>query len=379
MKKWPKKGRNSLNKKNILNKNMGIGCCNEKGLLEKDNIPSYEQNNNDNNKTKENDEHNASNESFEEKELLEKKRTIGEGGFGKVILVETDNSKKNYAVKETSLDDMKKVKSFVKEKNILSKCHHPNIITFIEVFKDRHINKINIVLEYAESGTLKKKLNGENNIEENTLIFWLIQICLGLSYLHKKNIIHRDIKPENIFLTKTGLIKIGDLGLAKIYKSQSELERKSTIGGTFIYMAPEMKGTGIYNEKIDLYALGKTFKHFCELNKNYSEEFVNLINSLLNNNPDNRPSADEILKSPIIKRGMKLFLEKYNYEKSLSNLIMKKIDINNINYIQDDNFIEEIKKVRKSLIEKDHNEYNNEKNSKDLDIIMCLINKKMLE
>ena len=379
MKKWPKKGRNSLNKKNILNKNMGIGCCNEKGLLEKDNIPSYEQNNNDNNKTKENDEHNASNESFEEKELLEKKGTIGKGGFGKVILVETDNSKKNYAVKETSLDDMKKVKSFVKEKNILSKCHHPNIITFIEVFKDRNINKINIVLEYAEGGTLKEKLNGENNIEENTLIFWLIQICLGLSYLHKKNIIHRDIKPENIFLTKTGLIKIGDLGLAKIYKSQSELERKSTIGGTFIYMAPEMKEIGIYNEKIDLYALGKTFKHFCELNKNYSEEFVNLINSLLNNNPDNRPSADEILKSPIIKRGMKLFLEKYNYEKSLSNLIMKKIDINNINYIQDDNFIEEIKKVRKSLIEKGHNEYNNEKNSKDLDIIMCLINKKMLE
>ena len=358
---------------------MGIGCCNEKGLLEKDNIPSYEQNNNDNNKTKENDEHNASNESFEEKELLEKKRTIGKGGFGKVILVETDNSKKNYAVKETSLDDMKKVKSFVKEKNILSKCHHPNIITFIEVFKDRNINKINIVLEYAEGGTLKEKLNGENNIEENTLIFWLIQICLGLSYLHKKNIIHRDIKPENIFLTKTGLIKIGDLGLAKIYKSQSELERKSTIGGTFIYMAPEMKEIGIYNEKIDLYALGKTFKHFCELNKNYSEEFVNLINSLLNNNPDNRPSADEILKSPIIKRGMKLFLEKHNYEKSLSNLIMKKIDINNTNYIQDDNFIEEIKKVRKSLIEKGHNEYNNEKNSKDLDIIMCLINKKMLE
>ena len=139
---------------------MGIGCCNEKGLLEKDNIPSYEQNNNDNNKTKENDENNASNESFEEKELLEKKRTIGEGAFGKVILVETDNSKKNYAVKETSLDDMKKVKSFVKEKNILSKCHHPNIITFIEVFKDRNINKINIVLEYAEGGTLKEKFNG---------------------------------------------------------------------------------------------------------------------------------------------------------------------------------------------------------------------------
>ena len=55
---------------------MGIGCCNEKGLLEKDNIPSYEQNNNDNNKTKEKDEYNASNESFEEKELLKKRRLL---------------------------------------------------------------------------------------------------------------------------------------------------------------------------------------------------------------------------------------------------------------------------------------------------------------
>ena len=358
---------------------MGVSSCNDKDFLEKKNVPKYEQNNNNNNKTKENDEHNKSNESYEENELLIKKRSIGQSGFGKVILVEAYNSKKTYVLKEASLDDMKEVKTFVKEQNILSKCHHPNIITFKDVFKDSKINTINIILEYAEGGTLKEKFNGENNIEENTLIFWLMQICLGLSYLHKKNIIHRNIKPENIFLTKTGLIKIGSLGLAKSFKSQSDLERKSTITGTFNYMAPEMKETGIYNEKIDLYALGKTFNQFCVSNKNYSEEFVNLIKSLLNNNPDNRPSADEILNSPIIKRGMKLFLEKHHYEKSLSKLIMKKIDISNTSFVQDDNFIENIKKVRKSLIEKGHNEYNNEKISKDLDIIMCIINKKMLE
>ena len=62
----------------------------------------------------------------------------------------------------------------------------------------------NIVTEYANDGDLFKKLEENKCIDEETLLFWLMQICFGLSYLHKKKILHRDIKPQNIFLNKNG-------------------------------------------------------------------------------------------------------------------------------------------------------------------------------
>jgi len=360
---------------------MGGGCCNgEKILQEVNNEQKNKSNNNNNNNiTNTNEDINESLESYKSTDKLKKISTLDYGENSKVEKVKSFKSGKTYALKITSLGSPDKVKYLVKEQNILSKCHHPNIISFKDIYKDKSNNTINMILEYAKGGTLKSKLNEEKNIEENTLIFWLMQICLGLSYLHKKNIIHRDIKPENILLTKNGLIKICDLGLAKIYDFKTDLKRKNTLLGTYYYMAPEIvKSGGIYDEKVDIYSLGKIFIQCIDSKMNYTDKFKNLIKSLLEC-PDNRPTSDEILNNQIIIRGMEIFLEKYNYTNSISNLIMNKIDINNINYIKDDKFIEDIKKERKILIKKGNNKYNNENDSKDLDILMCIIFKKKNE
>ena len=343
---------------------MGLSCCNKNDVNSKNVGPNKMIIN----KIKTREEIN-SNKSYSKNEKLLKIKTLGKGGFAKVEQVETLDSKRTYALKKTPLDCSNKVKTIVEEKKLLSVCHHPNIISVKDIFKEVKYNTINMVLEYVDGGALRQQLDGKN-IEEHTLLFWFIQICLALSYLKHKQIIHRDIKPENILLSETGLIKLGDFGLS--IKSNSKIKN---IAGTRRYMAPEVK-TGIYDEKVDIYSLGKTINEFIILNRNYSKEFVQLIDSLMETDPNKRLSADEILNVPIIKSEMELILNNNN-EKCLANLIMKNINIDNENYNNEDgydNFIRDIKKERKNLIE-NNSEYNNKGYSKDLDIIMCIISK----
>lgn len=104
------------------------------------------------------------------------------------------------------------MKTAFSEVAILQKCHHPNIILFKEVFKQRIDNELtlNIITEYCDDGDLnmksKEKIDKGEHFEEVQLICWLTQLCLALKYLHENKIIHRDIKPSNIFLTKKGYV-----------------------------------------------------------------------------------------------------------------------------------------------------------------------------
>ena len=349
-----------------------MGCCGSKPLIDDNNMFPNDITQNYNNL----------NEYFNNEDKLFTEGILGKGKFGIVYKVKNEKSNKEYASKQITLKNHKNFLSACREYEILSQCHHPNIISHKQTFKNHKTETINIITEFADDGTLLNKINqqkkGNNYFKENLLIIWLMQICLGLSYLDKKNIIHRDIKPENIFLKKNGLIKIGDFGLAKQYKSKEELKKKSTLAGTLKYMSPEKKKSRIYNEKSDIYSLGLTFSNLLVPNNNYSDEFKSLVFSLIKSDQENRPSSDEILKNSIIKKSMKNFLEENNYEKSLSYLIMKEIKNNNI-YNEDeeniDDFINHIKEERNRLIK---NEFNNEKKSdEDLDILMCIISKKI--
>ena len=305
----------------------------------------------------------------------------GNGFSGKSIKVKSDKTNIYYIIK--IIEERKKLKHAIIEALILRKCKHPNIINLKQVYKKRNDNDIsvNIVTEYANDGDLYKKLEENKCYDEETLLFWLMQICFGLSYLHKKHILHRDIKPKNIFLNKNGLIKIGDLGFAKYIKNDVEMKRKQTRLGTKEYMPPEMK-EGKYNSKIDIYSLGKTFKDFIQDEANYSDRFNNLIKSLIEKEPSKRPSADEILNNPLIKDKMKKFLEVHNFENSLAYKIFEKIKDQKLK--DEDSFFKLVKKERKELCKEENEdketEVENEKIiEKDLDILMCYIKKRLYD
>ena len=147
---------------------------------------------------------------------------------------------------------------FKEEVEMLKTLQHPNIVRFYDSWSvDVNGRKcIVMVTELMTSGTLKaylKRFVGVQ-IKNKVLTNWCRQILKGLHYMHTREmpVIHRDLKCDNIFITgTTGLVKIGDLGLATL---KNKSFAKSVIG-TPEFMAPEMYEER-YDESVDIYAFG---------------------------------------------------------------------------------------------------------------------------
>jgi len=144
---------------------------------------------------------------------------------------------------------------------------HPNIVKAITV--NRAGRQYMILLEYVDGGSLRDRLLG-GPLGLADIISWSCQICEGMHFLHDyAHIIHRDLKPENLLLTRDGLLKITDLGLASAVIGQDELGPETPMGnldskqrtagflGTVPYMAPEQfAGPEHTNEKSDQFSFG---------------------------------------------------------------------------------------------------------------------------
>lgn len=124
----------------------------------------------------------------------------------------------------------------VQEASLLSKLNHPNIVTFWESFTTS--NNLYIVMEFADGGDLYALVKGRNGkyMDEIKVLDIFIQISLGLKHIHDRKILHRDLKTQNIFLTSSGLVKVGDFGVSKVLRNTVELA--STMIGTPLYMSP---------------------------------------------------------------------------------------------------------------------------------------------
>jgi NIMA (never in mitosis gene a)-related kinase len=157
---------------------------------------------------------------------FEFREKLGTGSFGSVYIVKRKENQKIYAMKRVKLINLgeKEKQNSFNEVRLLASFSHPNIIGYKEAFFDEKSSTLNIVMEYADDGDLSSKI--KDNIkkhlqfDENTIWSILIQILEGLNYLHKSRIIHRDLKSANIFLTKKGIVKIGDLNVSIIAKKK---------------------------------------------------------------------------------------------------------------------------------------------------------------
>ena len=142
---------------------------------------------------------------------------------------------------------------------------------------------------------------------------------IGISFIHKKNMLHRDLKTMNIFLTKDDKVRIGDLGVAK--KLNSENSFAHTFVGTPYYISPEMCEEKPYNEKSDIWSLGcilyemLTYNHpfnaknpaalclkiltskYDPIPKDYSSDMKKVLELLLEKDYLKRPRIFEILKN----------------------------------------------------------------------------------
>ncbi|XP_051531549.1 serine/threonine-protein kinase Nek4-like isoform X2 [Myxocyprinus asiaticus] len=203
---------------------------------------------------------------------------------------------------------------------------------------------------FCEGGDLYHRLKQQKGelLPERQVVEWFVQIAMALQYLHEKHILHRDLKTQNIFLTKTNIIKVGDLGIARVLESQNDMA--STLIGTPYYMSPELFSNKPYNYKSDVWALGccvyemATLKHafnakdmnslVCrivggklpQMPSKYDPQLGELIKQMLCKKPEDRPDVKHILRQPYIKKQISMFLEatKEKTAKSRKNAVNSK-------------------------------------------------------
>ncbi|NXH40846.1 NEK3 kinase, partial [Dicaeum eximium] len=255
-------------------------------------------------------------------------KVLGEGSFGRALLVHHRISDQKHVMKEIRLPmSSSGVENSRKEAVLLAKMKHPNIVAFKESFEaDGHLY---IVMEYCDDGDLMQKIKhqGGNLFPEDTILHWFVQICLAVKHIHDKRVLHRDIKSKNVFLTQSGKVKLGDFGSARLLAHP--MSYACTYVGTPYYVPPEIWESLPYNNKSDIWSLGCILYELCTLKhpfqanswkhlilkickgsyeplpSHYSYELHCLIKQMFKRNPQNRPSASTILARGCLKKCVK--------------------------------------------------------------------------
>lgn len=189
---------------------------------------------------------------------------IGVGGMGRVYRGVHQTLGRHVAIKllpASVAGDSGFMQRFVREAQIAAQLNHPNLISCYD-FGDSPFGYY-FVMEYVEGESVADWLIAHYRMKVEQAIPIMQQVCLGLGYAHSAGIIHRDIKPDNILLTKDGVVKVADLGLAKVEdKSDSGLTQLGMAIGTPNYISPEqVRGEIDVDWRSDIYSLGATFFH----------------------------------------------------------------------------------------------------------------------
>lgn len=176
------------------------------------------------------------------------KRAIQRGGFGEVYYALSDGGKE-VALKLLQSNADVELRGIAQCLNL----KHSNLLSIFDV-KESAAGEQFVIMEYVAGRTLGEVIAEKpNGIEYEYVEELLTQIAAGSEYLHERGIVHRDLKPANIYL-ENGVIKIGDVGLAKFISESSRSAQTQSVG-TVYYMAPEI-AHGRYGKEVDVYAIG---------------------------------------------------------------------------------------------------------------------------
>nr|XP_012629633.1 serine/threonine-protein kinase 32A isoform X1 [Microcebus murinus] len=260
---------------------------------------------------------------FDHFEIL---RAIGKGSFGKVCIVQKNDTKKMYAMKYMNKQkcvERNEVRNVFKELQIMQGLEHPFLVNLWYSFQDEE--DMFMVVDLLLGGDLRYHLQQNVRFLEDTVKLFICELAMALDYLQCQRIIHRDIKPDNILLDEHGHVHLTDFNIAALLPRETRI---TTVAGTKPYMAPEMfnsrKEAG-YSFAVDWWSLGVTAYELLRGRRPYhirsstsskeivhmfetaivtypsawSQEMVSFLKKLLEPNPDQRfARLSDIQNSP---------------------------------------------------------------------------------
>ncbi|KAM4675773.1 testis-specific serine/threonine-protein kinase 3-like [Discoglossus pictus] len=248
-------------------------------------------------------------------------KVLGKGAYSRVI--EAFSQKLSMTVAIKIIDKKQCPSDYInkflpREISILTQCSHPNVTKLMEIMESSD-GKFFLVMEMAQSD-LYEKLDSIDHFSENEGMVLFRQIVEGLKYCHDKGIAHRDLKCENILMTSDNIPKLADFGFGVSLNGDT---LSSTFCGTPAYAAPEILQGSPYDAiKADIWSLGiilyvmvtgfmpyddSDLIKLLEYQKRtvefpssvkISDSCRDLISSMLNIDPNERPDVHHILKHP---------------------------------------------------------------------------------
>lgn len=242
---------------------------------------------------------------------------IGEGGMATVYRGMQRSLNRPVAIKVLSAtlsDNPSVIKLFERESLIIARLNHPNIIHVIDrgmTSKGRPV----FVMEYVEGVNLADAIR-DRLFNYNQKVDIAVQICKGVAYAHKFDVIHRDIKPANVIIDKEGFARLLDFGIASFFKADHEAssQEASLILGTEAYMAPEQhQGITMTSCLSDIYSIGVVMYELfagqlpsthpvplSAFDTSVAPELEKLVMQCIERDPKDRPQSVEEVKTQLL-------------------------------------------------------------------------------
>ena len=173
------------------------------------------------------------------------KKILGQGQFGRILLLESGKTGHQFAVKAVRKNCLPLVR-LIEEISILSKLDHPNIVKYLNALQSE--NYLYVIMEYCKGCSLFDKILKDQKLNEEEAAKVMKELLCAINHCHHFGVIHRDLKPENIMYSSQGTLKIIDFGLSMM-ENKSSFER---LAGTKFYIAPEAVRDGIYTKACDV-------------------------------------------------------------------------------------------------------------------------------
>ena len=182
--------------------------------------------------------------------------TLGRGGMGEVLLALDTRLDRKVAIKRILGEAARSktaVSRFLTEAKAIAALNHPNVVQIYDY--GRAADGPFLIMEYVDGSSLLDRCrDGALPLEQ--AVDLACQLCDGLAKAHDLGIVHRDIKPANVLLTKDGLPKLTDFGLAKAEATDHQMTMTGAVLGTPDFMPPEQrKDTALVDHRSDLWSL----------------------------------------------------------------------------------------------------------------------------